>query len=50
VRLDPRFPEPDLGRLGQRAADALGEAIEVKVRAVDRLDPASSGKLPLVLG
>jgi phenylacetate-CoA ligase len=50
VRLDPRLPEPDLDRLAQRATAALDGAIEVKVRAVDRLVPGRSGKLPLVLG
>ncbi len=50
VRLDPRFPEPDLARLARQAAAALGGAIDVKVRPVDRLAPAGSGKLPLVLG
>ncbi len=50
VRLDPRFPEPDLARLARQTTAALDGAIEVEVRAVDRLEPAPSGKLPLVVG
>jgi phenylacetate-CoA ligase len=49
LRVDPGFPRPELDAIALRTAELLGGAIEVRVVTTSLLDPAPSGKLPLVL-
>ncbi len=49
VRADRHAPAPDAGRLERSIASVVGDATDVVVRIVTRIEPRASGKLPIVV-